>query len=184
MASQVVTKSDFALLTKVTRSRVSQWIREKKIGPEAIVGEGRGAKINVRIALEQLRVRLDPNQRFGLNGLSTKLSDPVTDEIILVNVDVADEQLRAYFNPPGAPRRSYAAIVRDGLTEQGLGGPAEMRIASETLRLLNETVIAVETDRGLLTSGHVSALIHTIYRALQGGKDDELMIGLDIPTPA
>ena len=43
---EIVSKSEFARLSNVSAARVSQWISEKKIYGEAIVGEGRDAKIN------------------------------------------------------------------------------------------------------------------------------------------
>jgi hypothetical protein len=68
-----MSKSEFARRCGVSPQRVGQWISEGKLTDDAIVGEGRKAKINVPIALEQLKERLDPTQRFSLNGLSTRL---------------------------------------------------------------------------------------------------------------
>jgi hypothetical protein len=59
----------------VTPARVSQWLSEGKLTGEALVGEGRTAKINIAVAFEQLKSRLDASQRYGLNGLSTRLTD-------------------------------------------------------------------------------------------------------------
>lgn len=64
---------DFAQSQGVTRGRVSQWISSGLIGPEAIAGAGRKIRIRPAIALAHLRERLDVKQRFGLNGLSTRL---------------------------------------------------------------------------------------------------------------
>jgi hypothetical protein len=69
----IVSKSDFAKLRKVSPGRVSQWISEQKITGESLVGEGRGAKINVAKATAELRRNLDISQRTG-NGLDTDLS--------------------------------------------------------------------------------------------------------------
>lgn len=70
--SDIITKGEFAERRGVSRARVSQWIKEKKIPPSAIVGEGRGAKIRERLACESLRKKLDPMQLAG-NGLGTRL---------------------------------------------------------------------------------------------------------------
>lgn len=97
-APEVLSKGEFAALIGVSAGRVSQYISEGKITPAALVGEGPRAKINVRLAQSQLRGRLDPSQRFGMNGLATSLdtapashaptpSSPVGDTI--------DEQIRA-----------------------------------------------------------------------------------------
>lgn len=70
--SQVVSKAAFARLKSVSAARVSQWISGGKIDGAALVGEGRTAQIDVAIADQQLRERLDMGQRVG-NGLSTRL---------------------------------------------------------------------------------------------------------------
>ena len=71
----LVKKSTFAALRGVTPGRVSQWVAKGQIGGAAIVGEGQRAQIDVDLATAQLRERLDPNQRFGLKGLGTRLDD-------------------------------------------------------------------------------------------------------------
>lgn len=71
-APAVVTKGRFAELKNVTPGRVSQWIAEGKIGPDALDGEGRSARIKVAVANAQLRRTLDPIQ-LAANGLDTRL---------------------------------------------------------------------------------------------------------------
>lgn len=73
MGMTIMSKSDFAAACGVTPSCVANWISRGKIRPEALIGEGRGAKIIVDVATKQLQESLDPNQRFGLNGISTRL---------------------------------------------------------------------------------------------------------------
>ncbi|MDR6952305.1 hypothetical protein J2X65_001660 [Ancylobacter sp. 3268] len=72
MDADVVSKGQFATLCNVSAGRVSQWIAEGKITGDALVGEGRGARIRVQVAQSQLRQRIDIGQRFG-NGLDTNL---------------------------------------------------------------------------------------------------------------
>ena len=71
----IVSKSEFARLCNVVPGRVTQWISEKKIYGDAIVGEGRFAQIRVSTARTQLKRQLDIGQRLG-NGLSTTLDGP------------------------------------------------------------------------------------------------------------
>ncbi|WP_299482050.1 hypothetical protein [uncultured Roseibium sp.] len=71
----VVTKGEFAKFINVSPGRVSQYIAEGKIYGDALVGTGRGSKINRPIAQEQLRQALNIGQMFG-NGLETRLTDP------------------------------------------------------------------------------------------------------------
>src|SRR5690242_14043346 len=70
-----VSKGEFARLINVSPGRVSQYIAAKQIFGDAIVGEGRGAKINYELACEQLRLRRDPDQAIA-NGLRTNLETP------------------------------------------------------------------------------------------------------------
>ena len=67
--SETVTKTEFAELMGVTKGRVSQWLKASKIDGDALDGEGRNAKVNVEVAKRQLKERLDPNQKLGVNGL-------------------------------------------------------------------------------------------------------------------
>ena len=73
-SASVVSKSQYAVLKNVSPGRVTQWISEGKIDADALVGEGRGAKINVAVADQQLRRKLDLSQRLG-NGLATRFPD-------------------------------------------------------------------------------------------------------------
>ena len=65
---QTLTKGEFAAEIGVSPGRVSQLIGEGKIFGDALVGEGRLARINVRVAREQLQATTDPAQRLGANG--------------------------------------------------------------------------------------------------------------------
>ena len=71
MQEPIVTKGEFARLRNVSLRRVYQWIAAGQIGCEALAG----ARIKVDIATAHLRERLDPSQRCGMNGLSTRLDD-------------------------------------------------------------------------------------------------------------
>lgn len=73
-AVETMPKGAFARLINVSPGRVSQMIKEGKISPDALEGEGRSAEIKVELALRQIGQRTDVGQRFG-NGLATRL-DP------------------------------------------------------------------------------------------------------------
>jgi hypothetical protein len=73
----VIIKAEFARRRGVKPPRVSQWIAAGQISGEAIVGNGRNARIRESVAVAQLRKRLDPLQMAG-NGISTSLQ-PVSD---------------------------------------------------------------------------------------------------------
>jgi hypothetical protein len=81
VAAQVenlMTKGDFARLINVSPGRITQMISERKIGPDALVGEGRSAKIRADLARRQIVDRTDIGQRFG-NGLATQLDLPTAE---------------------------------------------------------------------------------------------------------
>ncbi|ASV85062.1 hypothetical protein CES85_1056 [Ochrobactrum quorumnocens] len=67
-----MTKGEFARLINVTPGRVSQYIASGQIGPDALDGTGRSARIIVDKARRHLNGRLDVAQRLGLNGIATR----------------------------------------------------------------------------------------------------------------
>jgi DNA-binding transcriptional regulator YdaS (Cro superfamily) len=89
--TEIVTKAQFARLSGVSPARVSQWLAAGKIGPEALVGKGPSARIDVAVATEHLRERLDPSQRFGANGLSTRLDDAIA----AAQADTVESRMKA-----------------------------------------------------------------------------------------
>lgn len=72
MSEPTASKGEFARLINVSAGRISQMIAEGKIGPEALEGEGRNARIRVDVARRQIADRTDIGQRLG-NGLDTQL---------------------------------------------------------------------------------------------------------------
>lgn len=71
---EVLSKSEFAAHIKVSPGRVSQYISAGIIGADAMVGEGRSARIHVGRAIEQIRARRHIGQAMG-NGLLTDLRE-------------------------------------------------------------------------------------------------------------
>lgn len=69
-----MTKGEFARLINVTPGRVSQYIASGQIGPDALDGTGRSARIIIDKAQRHLNGRLDVAQRVGLNGIGTRVS--------------------------------------------------------------------------------------------------------------
>lgn len=71
-AIETVSKGDFAGIIGVSPGRISQYIADGKIFGDALVGEGRSARIHVERARSQLGKTLDPSQRFGANGAGAR----------------------------------------------------------------------------------------------------------------
>ncbi len=158
--SEILTKSQFAALTGVSAGRVSQWIAEGKLTGAALVGEGRSARINVAIAAEQLRLKLDTNQRFGLNGLTTALPSP----------------------PPASPVNGSPAFVFEdrGQTPPAAAipeDPVEARIKAEKLRQSQLVTARLEREdreaRGIYMRSddarvEMSSLAGTLFAIFEG----------------
>jgi hypothetical protein len=110
----LVRKSEFAKLCNVSNGRVSQWLTAGHIDGAAIVGTGQRAMLDADLALAQLNLRLDTDQRYGVNGLSTTLDAPASDE------------------PVGAPPLPNPPVlqVREGETF----GTVEDRLKAEKLK--------------------------------------------------
>lgn len=68
-----MSKGDFASHIGVSPGRVSQYIASGIIGPDALSGEGRSARVVVEKAVEQIAARRHVGQALG-NGLSTRLN--------------------------------------------------------------------------------------------------------------
>jgi hypothetical protein len=71
---EIATKKRFAEIAGVSAARVSQWLASGQINGAALVGEGRHARIRTQVALAQLRLRLDADQRIA-NG-TARLDPP------------------------------------------------------------------------------------------------------------
>lgn len=98
---QTLSKSEFAALCGVSKARVAQWIGDGKLKSDALQGEGRFARIIVDVAQAQLKLRLDTNQRFGMNGLLTNLESQTPAPILTptlqlpLQADAFEESLKA-----------------------------------------------------------------------------------------
>ena len=143
-----IRKGQFAELCGVSAARVSQWISEGKIDGAAIVGEGRMAMIDPDRARAQLRTRLAINERFGENGLSTKLGPDSDDE------DEGDGSVEARIK---AQKLRHAQLLTSRLEEEdrrrrgvyieAAGARGEMsRLASDLLSAVEGALPDLASD--------------------------------------
>jgi len=90
---EIATKKQFAAIAGVSPGCVSQWLAAGKIGKDALVGVGHRARINVAVAMAQLKLRLDPVQHLGANGRAQV--DGADDEVSdTVEQSIKAERLR------------------------------------------------------------------------------------------
>lgn len=135
MASDVVTKGEFAVLRRVTPGRVSQWIAEGKIKGDALVGQGRFAKIRVAVAVDQLRQSLSLGQMLG-NGITTDLRPVEAADDDLPFAPTAQVSMAEPLKPGGVDEqlrqarleqmlRANRQAEREELAERGVYIPTE-----------------------------------------------------------
>jgi hypothetical protein len=68
----IVSKSQAAKILNVSKTRITQYLHDGRISGDAVIGEGRHAKIDIDLARAQLNDRLAAAQ-IGVNGLETQL---------------------------------------------------------------------------------------------------------------
>jgi len=88
---QIVTKSEAATILGVSRPCFSQYLAEGKVDGQAIVGSGHRARIDVDIAREQLRKRLEPIRFLGGQGKAKVAGNAATKDQSLRSVPGAND---------------------------------------------------------------------------------------------
>lgn len=160
-----VSKSEFAAIVGVSPGRVSQYIAAGQIYGEAIIGEGRYARIDAELAKAQLREVLDIGQRFG-NGLDTRLeADIDAASYDQVEDDEDDEDLR--------PRRAVARTIAVDPVERQIKA-AKLQGLQYTLREKAEAELArrgtyVRADE---VAAAMSKIAGSMLNVFEGGLAD------------
>lgn len=165
-SDQTMSKGEFAKLINVSAGRISQYIASGQIGPDALQGEGRSARIVVERAKRQLSGRLDVSQRVGINGLGTRISvSPIpraaveqTDAPLLQN---AEKRPPEVFQTP-------SDLVADQIAREKLE-QAKM----QTARAKREEALA--SGRFMLADEARSEITRAVamsYRVMEGGLAD------------
>ncbi|RWO57141.1 hypothetical protein [Mesorhizobium sp.] len=114
---QTLSKGDFAAHIGVTPGRVSQYIAAGMIGPDALDGAGRNARVIVARAVEQISAKRNIGQALG-NGISTRLE-----------VNPTEPEVPAAVGPTGQARTPN---VDDALKQERLQAERRRnRIAAE-----------------------------------------------------
>lgn len=161
-----VSKGEFAAILGVSPGRVSQYIAAGQIFGEAIIGEGRYARIDVELAKAQLREVLDIGQRFG-NGLDTRLDanvEPVADDQV-DDDDDDDGDLR--------PRRAVTRTIAVDPVERQIKA-AKLQGLQYTLREKAEAELArrgtyVRADE---VAAAMSKIAGSMLNVFEGGLAD------------
>lgn len=155
----ILSKSDFARHIGVSRQRVGQMVDAGLIGPDALDGQGRTAKVIVAKAVEQIRRRRDIGQALG-NGIATRLElEPVEPDAPAAtstteqqprtpNVDDALKQERLQ-----AERRRNRIAAEEDATRRG-----RLVDASQVRAEMTKMAQAIEDENAGMLADFASAL--------------------------
>lgn len=165
-SDQTMSKGEFARLINVSAGRISQYIASGQIGPDALQGEGRRARIVVERAKRQLSGRLDVSQRVGINGLGTRIAAApkapdtasITDTPLL---QAAEKRPPEVFQTP-------SDLVADQIAREKLE-QAKM----QTARAKREEALA--SGRFMLADeakAEITRAVAMSYRVMEGGLAD------------
>jgi hypothetical protein len=143
---EVTSKAEFARIVGVHRSRVTRWIAEKKISGDALVGEGPGARVRVRLAKAQLRRHLDIGQRFG-NGIDTRLGGEVTAAIETQTLPLPPQAIGEAPKPDG----DGVEPIEEKIKREKLEGlqRANRKLAEEEAARAGRYVLADDVSRAM-----------------------------------
>lgn len=161
-SDQTMSKSEFAKLINVSAGRISQYIASGQIGPDALHGAGRSARIVVDRAKRQLNGRLDVAQRVGMNGLTTRIS-------IAPNTQTSDAPLlqQADKRPPET-FQTQSDLVADQIAREKLD-----QAKIQTARAKREEALA--SGRFILADearSEITRAVAMAYRVMEGGLAD------------
>jgi len=166
IATETMSKGDFAAFIGITAGRVSQYIAQGKISADALDGEGRKARIRTAVAIEQLKRNLDPSQRFGANGFAlrsaTSAVEPPTVQI---------EELPLPISAETAKPRLPAPTLTPQMDEL-----AELRIRQERVKAERaEREQMLDVGRYMLTDDvrrEMAKAVASAYAVMEQGLQD------------
>lgn len=169
--SDIVGKKQFANLIGVSPSRVTQFIAEKKLYGDALVGEGFHARIRVSVACEQLKRGLDPRWsgrvRLDVPDMASESSAMAppdrVEELIkqerLAALQLANERARE----SAALRAGTFILTADSKREMG-------RLGAKLLAMFDAAM--AEFSTGIAAKSNLSArdaqhLLRTMFRKIR-----------------
>lgn len=165
-SDQTMSKSEFAKLINVSAGRISQYIASGQIGPDALEGAGRSARIVVDRAKRQLNGRLDVAQRVGMNGLTTRIS--ITPNALPVS-GAADAPLLQQADKRAVETfQTQSDLVADQIAREKLD-----QAKIQTARAKREEALA--SGRFILADearSEITRAVAMAYRVMEGGLAD------------
>lgn len=147
--SETISKGEFAALIRRDPGRVSQLIGQGKIHGAALVGEGRSARVNWRVALQQLGTALDLGQQLAQAnpiGLGLSAAEEAAPAGVpgRAGVPINDDQKALLAAKREAAELDVARARRREMAEEGKWVDAEAAL-QETARVTGEIVQAFDS---------------------------------------
>jgi hypothetical protein len=173
---EIVSKSEFARLSNVVPGRVTQWISAKQIYGDALVGEGRAARIRVATARAQLKRHLDVGQRLG-NGLSTRLDSPPEQPSLLSATNASP----APAEPPQVlPFVRPTDVIEEQIKAQRLEGYRRdnRRKAEEEAARSGRYILADDATRQM---GRITSQMLNTFEGWQGEVSSKIAAKFSVP---
>jgi hypothetical protein len=169
-----VTKGQFATIRGVSPGRVSQWIAEKKIHGEALIGEGRNAQINLDVALEQLGATLDFDQQQA-QALAKPASvapaatiTPEQQRIAAVKAETAEIELRQLRR---RELEQQGVLIRASEARQVFGRELSELITATEQQFLPEAAETVGRQLGIDHKA-VTTVLRAAFREFRAKRSD------------
>lgn len=138
-----LSKAEFAAHVGVSKGRVSQYIKAGVIGRDALIGEGRSARIDVEKATAQIRARRHIGQSSTGNGAKTAQKRPkagVKDEIGSVDLASLIQAERLEQERRRNRRDAREEAVRIGQLVERAEVVAEHEVAARKVRSILDTL--------------------------------------------
>jgi len=169
--NDIVGKKQFANLIGVSPSRVTQFLAQKKLYGDALVGEGHHARIRVSVACEQLKRGLDPRWSgrvrldipdMGAESSATAPPDRVEESIKqerLAALQLANERAREN----AALRAGTFILTADSKREMGRLGAKLMAMFDAAMAEFS-TGIAAKSNLSARDAQH---LLRTMFRQIR-----------------
>ena len=141
---QIVTKSEAAAILGVSRPCFSQYLAEGKVDGPALIGSGHRARIDVDIAREQLRKRLEPIRFIGGQG-KAKVIGNATTAIPCANDDDDPINRRCIEDDIKAERLAQLALGNQKLREEAAVRSGKFVLAEDVQQEIGRTASRILT---------------------------------------
>lgn len=181
---ELVTKSRFADIAGVRKTAVSNWIKREVIHGDAIVGEGRAAKLNLHVALSQVGLNRDMGQTLG-NGSATRTSlEDVPGDLLGYRATIAPQEDAAAPNEPDETGPKEDVQRSDSVEVQYKRARLEQQLRTNRKEAAEEALrqgALMGADDAREQMGRIAASMLQVFEGALPGFSEVLAERFDIP---